>query len=458
MKARVLIVEDDPHSRELLASLLKEEGYTVEAVASAAEALDRLTETPCEAVLLDVRLPDRNGMSLLDDLLGLPDAPAVLVMTAYGSSDLAIEAIKKGAYDYLVKPLHFDEVLVQLERAIVDRKRRQELERVQAAMEEREAPALVGNSPAMQKVYKLIGQVAPTNSTVLIRGESGTGKELVARLIHQHSPRARKPFVVVNCAAIPAELLEAELFGYERGAFTGATARKLGKFELADGGTLFLDEVGELPALLQAKLLRFLQEKTIERLGSTRPLDLDVRILAATHRDLESMVQAGTFREDLYFRLNVFTIHLPALRERREDIPELAQTLCRRLARKLGVPVPQLSPEALEELQRRPWRGNVRELENCLERALILSRGGPIYPQHLSPASEWGTIDPMDLLPLEEGFHQLVARLEKRLIERALAQAGGNRTRAAEILKIHRRLLYDKMRQYGIETSAGSEE
>lgn len=256
MKARVLIVEDDPHSRELLASLLKEEGYGVQAVASAAEALDRLTQTPCEAVLLDVRLPDRNGMSLLDDLLGLPDAPAVLVMTAYGSSDLAIEAIKKGAYDYLVKPLHFEEVLVQLERAIVDRKRRQELERVQAAMEERETPALVGNSPAMQKVYKLIGQVAPTNSTVLIRGESGTGKELVARLIHQHSPRARKPFVVVNCAAIPAELLEAELFGYERGAFTGATARKLGKFELADGGTLFLDEVGELPALLQAKLLR----------------------------------------------------------------------------------------------------------------------------------------------------------------------------------------------------------
>jgi DNA-binding NtrC family response regulator len=303
----------------------------------------------------------------------------------------------------------------------------------------------------MQKLYKLIGQVSATDSTVLIRGESGTGKEVVARAIHKHSLRAARRLVKVNCASIPETLLEAELFGHERGAFTGASQRRVGKFEYAAGGTLFLDEIGELALSTQVKLLRVLQDHCIERLGSNLTIPLDVRILAATNCDLESAVREGRFREDLYYRLNVVTIRIPPLRQRQEDLLELAQFLMRRSAARMKLQVPSLSEEAKELLYRNDWPGNVRELEHCLERAIILSRSGVILREHVELSAVPSTADPLDSFPLEDGLRSAIAKLERRLIERALTSSGGNRTRAAEILKINRRLLYDKMREYGLE-------
>jgi DNA-binding NtrC family response regulator len=303
----------------------------------------------------------------------------------------------------------------------------------------------------MQKLYKLIGQVSVTDSTVLIRGESGTGKEVVARAIHKHSLRTGRRLVKVNCASIPETLLEAELFGHERGAFTGAAQRRIGKFEYAAGGTLFLDEIGELAPSTQVKLLRVLQDHCIERLGSNLTIPLNVRILAATNCDLESAVRDGRFREDLYYRLNVVTLRIPPLRQRREDLPELAQVLLRRSAGRLKMQVPSLSEEAKSLIFSGDWPGNVRELEHCLERALILSRSGVILREHVELSAGPSTGDPTDAFSLEDGLRGAVAKLERRLIERALATAGGNRTRAAEILKINRRLLYDKLHEYGLE-------
>jgi two-component system response regulator AtoC len=448
-RARVLVAEDDARARESLRALLEEEGYQVELAADGEAASALLQRQSFDAVLADVRMPGKDGLSLLREIRRQPTPPAVLVMTAFGNSAIAIEAMKLGAYDYLTKPLHFDELLIQLERAVAGRRQARELEALRAEAAGPEQPAVVGDSAAMQQVYKLIGKVAPTDSTVLIQGESGTGKELVARAIHAHSARAAAPLVTVNCAAIPEALLESELFGYEKGAFTGAAARHRGKFELAQLGTIFLDEVGELSPATQAKLLRVLQERTIERLGSEQSIALDVRILAATNRDLEKAVRDRLFREDLYYRLNVVSIAVPPLRDRREDIPGLAQALVRRLAHLRKLPCAGLTPAALAALQTRAWPGNVRELEHTLERALVLARGQPIAAEHLGPLPPAsGTFDDA---PLEEGLHALVARLERRLVERALEQAGGNRTRAAEILKINRRLLYDKLHEFGME-------
>jgi DNA-binding NtrC family response regulator len=303
----------------------------------------------------------------------------------------------------------------------------------------------------MQKLYKLIGQVSTTDSTVLIRGESGTGKEVVARAIHKHSLRAARRMVKVNCASIPETLLEAELFGHERGAFTGASQRRIGKFEYSAGGTLFLDEIGDIASSTQVKLLRVLQDHCIERLGSNITIPLDVRIIAATNCDLESAVREGRFREDLYYRLNVVSIHVPPLRQRREDILELAQFLLRQSAARLKMQIPSISEEAKEILCAGTWPGNVRELEHCLERALILSRSAAILGEHVVLSSGLSTGDPMDSFSLEAGLHSAIAKLERHLIERALISAGGNRTRAAEILKINRRLLYDKLREHGME-------
>ncbi|MCZ2073799.1 MAG: sigma-54 dependent transcriptional regulator [Bryobacterales bacterium] len=449
---RVLVAEDDARARDALVALLEEEGYDVECTADGMAAGDRVAAGNFDAVLLDVRMPGKDGLSLLREWRDWNCAPAVLVMTAYGTSAVAIEAMKLGAYDYLTKPLHFEEVLIQLERAIAARRQTAALQRYgDVTEEEQNGVEIVGNSPAMQQVYKLIGQVAPTDSTVLIRGESGTGKELVARALHRHSPRRQRRLITVNCAAIPETLLEAELFGYERGAFTGAISQRKGRFELAGGGTVFLDEIGELPPSTQTKLLRVVQERTVERLGSERTFTVDVRIIAATNRDLEAAVRGNSFRQDLYYRLNVLSIWLPPLSKRREDIPELTWRLLKRLASQRKLPLSGIAPEAVQALCEREWPGNVRELEHTLERALVLSRGAPITPEHLAPEMMEDAADPFGNVPLEEGMHTLVSQLERRLIERALSRAGGNRTRAAEILKINRRLLYDKLREYGLE-------
>ena len=451
-QGRILVAEDDPRARDSLTALLAEEGYSVESVEDGRQASQLLGEESFDAALLDVRMPGKDGLAVLRELHEREHPPAVLVMTAYGNSSVAIEAMKLGAYDYITKPLHFDELLIQLERAVANRRQSIELEAYRGDEPRHGGEAeIVGNSPAMQQVYKLIGQVAPTDSTVLIRGESGTGKELIARAIHAHSPRKQGRLVCVNCAAIPDTLLEAELFGHEKGAFTGAVSRRRGRFELAHGGTIFLDEIGELSAAMQAKLLRVLQERAIERLGSEQSIPLDLRIIAATNRDLEQCVADGSFREDLYYRLNVVTMRIPPLRERPDDIPELTDHLLSKLARQRRLHSAGLTPEAEKIVRERDWPGNVRELEHALERALVLSRGAPIAPEHLTPDARSSSADPLAELSLEEGMHALVARLERSLIERALAEAEGNRTRAAEILKINRRLLYDKLREYGIE-------
>ena len=447
-----MIGEDDDRARDSLSALLTDEGYRVQTARDGAEISRLLQEAEFDAVLLDVRMPGKDGLSLLREIREQPRPPAVLIMTAYGNSGLAIEAMKLGAYDYVTKPLHFDQLLIQLERAVS--LRLQSISPPESS-EENEAPEedieLIGQSPAMQKVYKLVGQVAATDSTVLIRGESGTGKELIARAIHRHSPRRAARLVSVNCAAIPDTLLEAELFGYEKGAFTGATARRKGKFEIADHGTIFLDEVAELPAATQSKLLRFLQERTIEPLGSEQTIQLDVRILAATNRSLEQCVEQRTFREDLFYRLNVVSIVAPPLRERREDIPELAAHLLKKLIAKRNLPAASFTTEALNAVKAADWPGNVRELEHAIERAVILSHGAPITPDLLTRPQQPRDGDPFQDVRAEEGLHELVAKLERSLIKKALAEADGNRTRAAEILKINRRLLYDKLREFGME-------
>jgi len=448
---RILIAEDDAQALRSLTALLEDESFHVTAVSDGAAAASALAQEAFDVALLDIRMPGKDGLTLLRELGRRPQPPAVLVMTAYGNSAIAIEAMKLGAYDYLIKPLHFDELLIQVRRAVESRRQTERLEFLESEHPPAAEPEIVGDSEAMQQVYKYIGQVAPTDSTVLIRGESGVGKELVARAIHAHSRRKNERFVAVNCAAIPESLLEAELFGAEKGAYTGATARRRGRFELADGGTIFLDEIGELTPATQAKVLRAVQEKTIERLGGEQSLQLDVRILAATHRDLDAEMRAGAFREDLYYRLNVFSITIPPLRQRRDDIPELARRLLRNIARDRGLPASGFAPDAIEALQRRDWPGNVRELEHALERALILSRGGALEASAFEPQSAAADSDPFAGLPLERGLHAWISSLEKSLIEQALRQAGNNRTRAAELLGIHRRLLYAKLDEFGLK-------
>ncbi|HYI95903.1 MAG TPA: sigma-54 dependent transcriptional regulator [Bryobacteraceae bacterium] len=449
--ASILIAEDEPAAREALRELLEEEGYRVFTAARGDEALEFLMEMRVEAAVLDVKMPGCDGLSILRELQRHDSAPAVLVMTAYGTSSIAIEAMTLGAFDYLTKPIDFAELLILLRRAIESRRRNQDLETWRTVDAEASEGQMIGSSPPMQAMYKLIGQVAPTDCTVLIRGESGTGKELVARAIHQHSPRKHRPLVKVNCAAIPDTVLEAELFGHEKGAFTGAVARRLGKFEYANGGTIFLDEISELSVGTQAKLLRVMQEHTIERLGGNATIALDIRVLAATNRDLEAAVKSGVFREDLFFRLKVVEVVAPALRDRRTDIPELAQRLSQRSAKKLRLPVPSVSEEALEWLQRQEWPGNVRELEHALERALVLSRNGVIGPEHFTLQPATGGADMFDNVPLEWGLHEAVSRLERRLLKRALEASAGNRSRAADLLKINRRLLYERLREFGID-------
>jgi DNA-binding NtrC family response regulator len=407
-----------------------------------------LTEEP-EAAILDIRMPGLDGLTVLRRAREGGSDSAFIVMTAQGDSGTAIDAMKLGAFDYVSKPLDFKVLLKQVERAVEQRRLAREL---RAAPGAGPAPAIaktmIGHSPAMQHVYKLIGQVATSDATVLVRGESGTGKELVVNAIHHNSARAKGPLVKVNCASIPETLLESELFGHEKGAFTNALFRRIGRFEEADKGTLFLDEIGELAPALQSKLLRALQERIIERLGSNTPLAVDIRLVTATSRDLERAVNEGSFREDLYYRLNVVAIPLPPLRDRRQDIPALVQHFLNRSGSRVSITAP-----ALALLCDYHWPGNVRELENAIERTLVLARSGVITEDEIQlrtrpePANEkWS-----DLAPLEDGLKANIALLEKALIERALRHAQGNKTRAAEILGVHRRLLYEKIRDYGLE-------
>ena len=453
---RILVVDDEENMVHFLTKLLRAEGFVVEGTGTGEAALDRLRDAPFELVLTDLKLPDTDGIEILKAARELHPETVVVLITAHGTIESAIEAMRAGAYDYVTKPFRASEILQVVNKALERVRLRREVVQLRQAVEQRFGLAgLVGKSAKMQEVYTQIEKVAGARGAVLIQGESGTGKELVAKALHFNSPRKAGPFVVIDCGAIPEALQESELFGHEKGAFTGAIATKKGLFEEAHGGTLFLDEVAELAPGLQAKLLRALQDGEIRRVGGTKTLRVDARVIAATNRDLAAEVRDGAFREDLFFRLNVFPLFLPPLRERREDIPLFVDHFLDRIAQDGGGPLKRLSPEALRAMLAYPWPGNVRELEHALERAALLSEGEAITARDLPPE----ILAPGDELTLSlpgstEGFKETMARVirdvEVRLIRRALAQSGSNRTEAARILGISRRALLYKLKEYNL--------
>jgi len=468
--ARVLIADDEDGLRWVLEKGLRQAGYEVTAVRDGDEALRAFSDAPFDLVFLDIRMPGTDGLTVLAKLRALAGDAHVIVMTAHGTMETAIQAMQRGAYDYLAKPFDLDEVLLLAERALAAGRLTQEVARLKTGLQEVwEFGALIGRHPRMQEVYKTIGRIAASDVTVLLRGESGTGKELVARAIHHYSRRAGRPFVAVSSAAIPGTLLESELFGHERGAFTDAKERKLGKLELAHGGTLFLDEIGDMPSELQTKLLRALQERTIERVGGQESLRIDVRVLAATNRDLETMMREGRFREDLFYRLNVVTVTLPPLRERRRDVPLLVEHLLAKYATELGER--GVAPEALDRLVGHDWPGNVRELENVVQRAMVMATSGVILPEHLpiGPVSAAASVAidatleeiiERKLLECVRGLREhasanlydlMVGLVEKPLLRAVLRETGGNQVRAAQILGINRNTLRKKLTEHGIE-------
>ncbi len=457
MKPTALVIEDDLRLRETVAEILRKEGFEVLEAGSGREAEDTLKQRRPDIALCDWKMPDGDGRSVLEHLQqqDLLRVMPVVVMTAHSTSQNAIDAMQIGAYDFLAKPLDLDELRVTAQRALQHARLQQEVEELRGKVREsnhHEHPPMIGSSRPMLETFKSIGRVARTDTAVLILGESGTGKELVARCIHENSGRKEKPFVVVNCAALPADLLEAELFGHEKGAFTGAVAKKPGRFEAAAGGTVFLDEIGELPIAVQPKLLRILQEHTFERVGGNATLQADFRLIAATNRDLENEARLGTFRQDLYFRLSVFTVELPPLRSRRSDIVPLAEHFLAKFSERNGFPVSGFSEDAILKLQQYEYPGNVRELEHVVEAAVLLAQGRVVNPEHLRFANTDGSSGSDDLSRyLRMPFHESVGAWEKLLVQQALQHAGGNKAEAARALGIQRRLLYEKLKQHNLE-------
>lgn len=474
--ATILVVDDDDQLRRSFEKLLVEEGYTVQSAPSGEACLSMMRKGIPDLVILDMRLPGMSGLETFKILHENEPKLPVVIMTAFGTTETAIEATKLGAFDYILKPFDIPEMLVVIGQALEAGRLMRSPVEMDGLPYGKSRDALVGRSKPMQEVYKAIGRVATTEATVLIRGDSGTGKELVARALYQHSLRSTRPFLVINCVAIPESLLESELFGYERGAFTGATHRRVGKIEQANGGTIFLDEIGDMPAAIQAKILRLLQEKSIERLGGRETIPVDVRILAATNRDLEKAMAEGHFREDLYYRLKVVTLHLPRLNERPEDIPLLTEYFLSRFAMELGMENPRIDREALALLTTYPWPGNVRELSNIMQKALIFHRGGPIRAQDISQALEGArpagaSVEPAGEEAVRHWVQELLAsktsgnlfdvcldRFSRLIISEALRLAGGNRSGAAKLLGLSRPTLYAKIEKYHLTIEASVRE
>ncbi|HEV8551570.1 MAG TPA: sigma-54 dependent transcriptional regulator [Polyangiaceae bacterium] len=466
-RKQILVVDDEPNLRRVLSAQLERDGYDVHTSEDGEQALALLTEHHIDLVITDLRMPKLDGMELLRRISALEDPMPVVMITAHGTVDTAVEALKMGAFDYLTKPFDQEDVRTIVRKAV----RTQDLSATEASRPslvpglESGRYGIIGQSPSLMELYTLLDRVADTPTTVLVTGESGTGKELVARAVHENSSRRGKPFIKVNCAAIPRDLMESELFGYERGAFTGAVGSKPGRFELASGGTLFLDEIGSIPVEMQVKLLRALQESEFERVGGVKTIRVDVRLVAATNTDLKKEIAAGAFREDLYYRLNVVPIRLPPLRERREDIPLLVEHFVRKFDARLRKNVTGIEPEALDVLLEHPWPGNIRELENVIERAVLFCDGDALRPVDLPSDLAPRTPEPPLAAPLhksqaaavpaasdglKEQVKAAMTRLERELIIKALEQTGGNVTHAARLLKISRKGLQLKMKELGL--------
>ena len=473
--ARILVIEDDTRSAQSLEKLLKSQGYAVTLCHRGDEGFERATNEDFALVITDFRMPGVDGLELIRQLHAVKPRLPMVLMTAFGTTETAIEATKHGAFEYILKPFDIAEMLEVVKRAVASSRLMSQRVELGAASDQPTAQAIVGNSRAMQTVYKEIGRVATTAATVLIRGETGTGKELVARAIYQHSDRSAKPFIAVNCAAIPETLLESELFGHERGAFTGADARRIGRFEQAHQGTLFLDEIGDMSAFTQAKLLRVLQDKVIQRVGGKENIPVDVRIIAATHRDLERAIAEKLFREDLYYRLGAVVIKLPPLRERAEDIPALAGYFLRRFREELKLTDASLQPDALAWLQEQRWPGNVRQFENVIRQGLLASRGFPISREviegEFSKAGDTTLINNaegggglealMDSLLAEaksgadiDVHAKVFEAMERELFTRAIKLAQGNQARATRWLKMSRQTVREKLQHFGLKASS----
>jgi len=465
----ILIVDDDDQLRKSFSKLLTEEGYNVKSAASGEAGLQIIQKEIPDLVVLDMRLPGMNGLETFQAVHDIEPKLPVIIMTAYGTTETAIEATKQGAFDYMLKPFDIPDMLAVIKQALEAGRFMRSPVDMDIPPDKASREAIIGRSNPMQEVYKAIGRVASTDATVLIRGDSGTGKELVARAIYQHSRRADKPFLVINCVAIPESLLESELFGYEKGAFTGAAHRRVGKIEQAHGGTILLDEIGDMPLSLQAKMLRLLQEKSIERLGGRQTIPVDVRVIAATNRDLETAITDGRFREDLYYRLKVVTIWLPLLHDRQNDIPLLTEYFLSRFTKEAGVDNPGITKQAKALLAGHPWPGNVRELANTIQKALIFNRGAPLSAEDIeqaitekSPGN--GIADDKSEqilrqlvrqeLTTKTGkniFDSCIDRFASVIISEALNLTGGNRSRAAKLLGLSRPTLHSKIEKYRLK-------
>ncbi len=467
--SQILIVDDDDQLRQSFQKLLTEEGYTVDSAASGEEAIARLGRQCPDAVIVDIRLPGMDGIETFRRIHSARPKLPVVIMTAFGTTEQAIEATKLGAFDYVLKPFEIPAMLAIVRQALEAGRFMRSPVDMDGAPGGEGGDAIIGRSRPMQDVYKAIGRVASTEATVLVRGESGTGKELVARAVYTHSQRSDKPFQIINCVAIPENLLESELFGYEKGAFTGAVHRRVGKIEQANNGTVFLDEIGDMPFGVQSKILRLLQERSIERLGGRETIPVDVRIIAATNRDLETALHQGRFREDLYYRLKVVTITLPPLRQRREDVPLLAEHFLARYAAELEMVNPGISREAVDALIEHSWPGNVRELANAVHRALIFNRGTPIRPKDVNQALDTGGMSAPPALAdtdqvLRQWARQILASGDETkthdvimdhfagiLVGEALSLTQGNRSRAAKLLGLSRPTLHAKIEKYRLK-------